>query len=77
MRQAWAETGPEIAASLTPALLAHRDFVLAEHVGLPLDFLPDWAASRGTSASCMPRNPANGTGQRILERMFMSVISYQ
>jgi glutathione S-transferase len=41
MRQAWAETGPEIAASLTPALLAHRDFVLAEHVGLPLDFLPD------------------------------------
>ena len=41
MRQAWAETGPEIAAALAPELIAHRDFVFREHVGLPLDFAAD------------------------------------
>ena len=30
-------TPPEIRAALDPALLAHRDFVFAKHVGLPLD----------------------------------------
>jgi glutathione S-transferase len=28
---------PEVMAALDPALLAHRDFVFAKHVGLPLD----------------------------------------
>jgi len=28
---------PAVAAALDPALLAHRDFVFAKHVGLPLD----------------------------------------
>jgi hypothetical protein len=41
MRQAWQDTGPEIAAVLDPVLLAHRDFVFAEHIGLPLDFLAE------------------------------------
>jgi len=28
---------PEVMAALDPALVAHRDFVFAKHVGLPLD----------------------------------------
>ena len=40
LRANYADIGPVVAASLVPALLAHRDFVFAEHIGLPLDFLP-------------------------------------
>ncbi len=40
LRVSYAEIGPVIAASLVPALLLQRDFVFAEHIGLPLDFLP-------------------------------------
>jgi glutathione S-transferase len=40
LRANYADIGPVIAASLVPGLLAHRDFIFAEHIGLPLDFLP-------------------------------------
>ena len=40
LRVSYADIGPVIAASLVPALLQHRDIVFAEHIGLPLDFLP-------------------------------------
>jgi hypothetical protein len=29
-----------VEAALNPLLLTHRDFVWAEHIGLPMDFLP-------------------------------------
>lgn len=41
MRQAWANVGQEISDALSPALIAHRDFVFATHIGLPLDFLAE------------------------------------
>jgi hypothetical protein len=37
MRAIFAKPTPDIAAALTPALIAHRDFVFAKHVGLPLE----------------------------------------
>lgn len=40
VRQAYGHIGPAIAAALTPELIAHRDAVFREHIGLPLDFLP-------------------------------------
>jgi hypothetical protein len=30
-----------IAAALDPVLIEHRDMMLREHIGLPLDFLSD------------------------------------
>lgn len=41
LRRNWLDSGPVIAAALAPALIAHRDFVFAEHIGLPLDFAVD------------------------------------
>lgn len=40
LRAAYGDTGPVVAAAVSPVLLAHRDFVFAEHIGLPMDFLP-------------------------------------
>lgn len=40
LRAAYAVTTPAIDAALAPALIAHRDFIFHEHIGLPLDFLP-------------------------------------
>jgi glutathione S-transferase len=37
MRAMFGKTDPEIQAALDPALLAHRDFVFAKHIGLPLE----------------------------------------
>ena len=37
MRAMFSNTPQEIQAALDPALLAHRDFVFAKHVGLPLE----------------------------------------
>jgi glutathione S-transferase len=37
VRAMFGQTPPEILAALDPALLAHRDFVFAKHVGLPLE----------------------------------------
>jgi hypothetical protein len=37
MRANVANHPPEVAAALDPALIAHRDFVFAKHVGLPLE----------------------------------------
>jgi len=37
MRAMFANHPPEVAAALDPALIAHRDFVFAKHVGLPLE----------------------------------------
>jgi glutathione S-transferase len=37
VRSMFGQTPPEILAALDPALLAHRDFVFAKHVGLPLE----------------------------------------
>ena len=41
MRSAWELLDDRTRAALDPALIAHRDFVFAEHIGLPLDFLPN------------------------------------
>lgn len=38
MRIGYDMVGPVIAAARDPILLAHRDFIYAEHLGLPLDF---------------------------------------
>jgi len=40
LRGPYADVGPVVAAALEPVLIAHRDFVFAEHIGLPMDFLP-------------------------------------
>jgi len=40
IRTAYAAIGPVVESALNPLLLAHRDFVWAEHIGLPMDFLP-------------------------------------
>jgi len=40
LRAAYGDTGPVVAAAVSPVLLAHRDFVFSEHIGLPMDFLP-------------------------------------
>jgi glutathione S-transferase len=37
MRAMFANTPPEVVAALDPALIAHRDFVFAKHIGLPLE----------------------------------------
>jgi hypothetical protein len=39
LRGPYADIGPVVAAALKPLLLEHRDFVFAEHIGLPMDFL--------------------------------------
>ncbi len=39
LRGSYADVGPVVAAALKPILLEHRDFVFAEHIGLPMDFL--------------------------------------
>jgi glutathione S-transferase len=39
LRSAYSNLGPVVGAALTPALLAHRDFIWAEHIGLPMDFM--------------------------------------
>lgn len=39
LRGSYADIGPVVAAALKPILLEHRDFVFAEHIGLPMDFL--------------------------------------
>jgi glutathione S-transferase len=41
MRQAYGDIGEVITTALDPSLIAHRDFVFAEHIGLPLDFAID------------------------------------
>lgn len=38
MRDAYSGAGTVIGAALSPELLAHRDFVFREHIGLPCDF---------------------------------------
>jgi len=43
MREAWSNIGPVIAASLSPALIAHRDRIFEQYLELPLDFLPSSA----------------------------------
>jgi glutathione S-transferase len=40
LRAAYGDIGPVVAAAVNPSLLHHRDFVFAEHIGLPMDFLP-------------------------------------
>ena len=40
LRASYAAIGPVVEAALNPLLLTHRDFVWAEHIGLPMDFLP-------------------------------------
>jgi glutathione S-transferase len=37
MRALFANAPPEVQAALDPALIAHRDFVFAKHIGLPLE----------------------------------------
>jgi len=37
MRAMFGPMPPEILDALDPALLAHRDFVFAKHIGLPLE----------------------------------------
>jgi hypothetical protein len=37
MRAMFSDAPPEVQAALDPALVAHRDFVFAKHIGLPLD----------------------------------------
>jgi len=41
LRDAYGDIGAVVAASLLPSLIAHRDYVLQHHIGLPLDFLAD------------------------------------
>lgn len=41
LREAYGHPGGGIPEAIDPLLLAHRDAVFAEHIGLPLDFLPD------------------------------------
>jgi len=38
VRAGWSAPNPVIEAALDPALLAHRDFIYSNHIGLPLDF---------------------------------------
>ena len=38
MRRVYEATGEAVAAASDPALIAHRDYVYAEHLSLPLDF---------------------------------------
>lgn len=40
LRAAYGATGSGVAAALVPELIAHRDFIFREHIGLPMDFLP-------------------------------------
>lgn len=39
LRTPYSEVGPVVAAALDPVLIEHRDFVFAQHIGLPMDFL--------------------------------------
>ncbi len=36
-REMLTATDPTLLAALTPALLAHRDFVFAQHLALPME----------------------------------------
>lgn len=41
LRDGYGTMGPIVSAALDPSLLAHRDFIFAEHIGLPMDFLAE------------------------------------
>ena len=38
VREGWGKVPALVEAALDPALIAHRDFIYARHIGLPLDF---------------------------------------
>ncbi len=41
LREAYGHSGGGVPDAITSALIAHRDAIFAEHIGLPLDFLPE------------------------------------